>query len=666
MDEGPRPLAGAVGAASSTLAARLAKRDEERFFGRVAELAYLERCLSDDPPACVVFVHGPGGIGKSSVLREFERRARTQGWETFHVEGRELSPAPDALEAALADARTSAKPLVLIDTYERMTGLDGYLRRALLPSLPGNAVILIAGRNAPEPEWLTGIWDGVASDLPLDKLSRADSIGLLEVYGLCDGRQQAIADWAQGSPLVLALAAEAAAKDPDWTPRLHDESPEIMQSLIRRLVDSELRGVRLSALGVAAIARVTTVELLRAVLPEGDAETAYERLRALSFSEPLGDGLTLHELVRKALRADFRARDPERERELRRRIIDHLYQRAHEGNPLLMIDMAYVIDSPDIKWGFGWEGSVDYRIDDVRHEDMLEIAMLAQRHGFDDWWALTRRFFEESPERVAVARDRNDRLRGYMVCMSLATAPDFACDDPLVGPWLAHAEANVALGGAVLWHDSVDFTRERGSRVQAMLGIAGILRSGLANPRFAYMPINPKVPGALSFARAMEAEHLPELDLELPNRRIECHRIDYGPGGLLAAQRAVVYAELCLPNPQQTPPGASWDAEAVRDALRNFRIPHELAQSPLAVGVTPEERAESVRRRLREAVETAFGDTENERLLKEVLVRGYLEAVSSHEQAAYDISLSRAAYFRRLRSAAERVAEHLVNGGGAQ
>ncbi len=288
---------------------------------------------------------------------------------------------------------------------------------------------------------------------------------------------------------------------------------------------------------------------------------------------------------------------------------------------------------------------------------------MAEQHGFDDWWSLTRRFFEESPERVAVARDRHDRLCGYMVCMSLATAPEFAWDDPLVGPWLAAARDDSPLGEAVLWHDSVDFTRERGARVQAMLGIAGILRSGVANPRFAYMPINPSVPGAVSFARALGAEHLESLDLDLSARRIECHRIDYGPGGLMAAQRAVVYAELGLPNPQMARTPVGVDAEAVRDALRNFRLPHELAQSPLAVGQNPEERAESVRRLLRDAVDSAFGDTDNEQLLKRVLVRGYLESASSHEQVAYEISLSRAAYFRRLRTAAERVAEHLVNGG---
>jgi hypothetical protein len=59
----------------------------------------------------------------------------------------------------------------------------------------------------------------------------------------------------------------------------------------------------------------------------------------------------------------------------------------------------------------------------------------------------------------------------------------------------------------------------------------------------------------------------------------------------------------------------------------------------------------------------AFGDTENERLLKQVLIHGYIEGSASHEQAALDLSLSRAAYFRRLRVASERVAAYVVENG---
>ncbi|HEY1591961.1 MAG TPA: ATP-binding protein [Solirubrobacteraceae bacterium] len=653
---------------AATLAARLAERDRRRFVGREAELDLLERCLTDDQPAAVVFVHGPGGIGKSTLLREFERRASGSGWDTFLVEGRELSPAPDALEATLEGARASSRPLILIDTYERMTGLDAYLRSTLLPSLPGSAVIVIGSRAAPDPAWLTGIWEGVATELPLHTLSQAEALRLLEAHGLDDDRGRAIVAWAQGYPLALALAAEAAAGDDDFSPVPGAEPPEVIRLLVRRLADPELTGVRLSALAVAAIARITTVDLLRAVLPDSDAEAAYERLSSLTFAEPVGDGLALHELVRKALSADFRRRDPERERELRRRIVDYLYARATEGNPLLTIDMAHLIHNTAIKWGFGWEGSVEFRVDDVRSGDADQIGELALTYRFDDWWELTRPFFERSPERVAIARDRTDRLSGYMVCMSVQSAPSFAWEDPLVGPWLEHARKDQPLGDSVLWHDSVDLTRDRSARVQAMLGIAGILRSGVANPRFAYMPINPEIPGALEFARAMGAEHIAELDRDVGHVRIECHRIDYGPGGLIAAQRRVVYAELGLPAPpveDQQDLEDAVDVEAVREALRNFQHPHELARSPLASGDGPDQRAGSVRSVLRDAAEHAFGESENERLLRRVLIHGYIEPSASHEQAALDLSLSRAAYFRRLRAASERVAEYVVQNGGS-
>jgi hypothetical protein len=633
-------------------------RDQDRFVGRAAELKLLERCLEDEPPASVLLIHGPGGIGKSTLLRELARRAEAMGRETFFVEGRELPPMPDALEAVLAGARSAAQPLVLIDTFERMTALDGYLRRGLLPSLPTRTMVVIAGREAPDPGWFAGGWEGVALELELRELAPPEALELLETHGLHDERAAAVVEWADGSPLALALAADTAAVDRDWNPAQGPERPEIVKSLIRRLAETELQGVRLSALGVAAIARVTTVGLLRAVLPDSDAEAAYQRLRSLTFTEPLGDGLALHDLVRKALRADMRRRDQERERELRRRIVDHLYERARRGDLLLAIDMAHLIENPAIRWGFSWEGSVEYRIDDLREGDDELVLEELRLRDFAQWWPLTKRFFEQAPERVAVARDADDRVCGYLVCMTNATAPEFANEDPLVGPWLAHASTDAHLGESVLWHDSIDFTRDRRGRVQAMLGVAGVLRSGTENPRFAYLPINPDNQGAVRFAQALGAVHIEELDLATGGRRIECHRIDYGPGGLLAAQRAVVYAELGLAPPQVEEPGTG--LEAVREALRGFRVPRELARSPLAKGDTADERAESVRSLLRDAAERAFGDNENEKLLQRVLIRGYIEPAASHEQAALDLSLSRAAYFRRLRAAAERVAEYLA------
>lgn len=648
-----------LGTVTGTLGSRLRTRDRQRFVGRLEELSLADRLFGDDPPAHVLHVHGPGGIGKSMLLREIARRGEARGWTPRFVDGRDLPPVPDALESALADVRELERPLLLFDTYERISGVDGYLRRGLLPSLSESAIVVIAGRRPPAQGWFQEGWESLTLTVELRGLSDDEALELLAGQGVADGeRARTLVAWAKGSPLALALAADAAAANPAApTP---DGDREVLHALIRRLADSELSGAQLAALGVAAIARVTTPGLLEHVLDEGDAEDAYEWLSRRTFAEPLGEGFTVHELVRKAVRADIRQSEPEREREVRRRIADYLHSRAVRGRLILSIDLAHLVSDPVVRWGYSWEGSGDYRIDDLRPGDAEELAERLS-HTRGAWWDSARPFVERAPERVAVARDANDVLVGYMIAVTPANAPDFAHDDRLLGPWLAHARELTPDGNAVLWHDSIDLSGDPMPRVQAMLGMAGILRSGLANPRYAYLPVNPRLRGAVEFSAALGARRIPELDAEVGGRAIECHVLDYGPGGLLGMQRDVVYRECGFP-----PPGeATADpivAEQVRAALRSLGVPHDLARSQLAHGNTPQERAESVRVLLRRAAEHAFGDAPNERLLHDVLIRGYFEPAASHELAAQELNLSRATYFRRLKAAAERLGDYVAAG----
>ncbi len=147
------------------------------FVGRKRELGFLDSLFVDDPPANVVLVHGPGGIGKSTLLRHVQRRGEAAGWTPVLVEARDLPPVPDALDDALAEARDVERPLVLIDSYERMAALGGYLRRAVLPQLPDATIVVIAGRRAPEPGWCEGGWEGLTVELELEPLSGAESRG---------------------------------------------------------------------------------------------------------------------------------------------------------------------------------------------------------------------------------------------------------------------------------------------------------------------------------------------------------------------------------------------------------------------------------------------------------------------------------------------------------
>ncbi len=475
-------------------------------------------------------------------------------------------------------------------------------------------------------------------------------------------RVGALAHWAGGSPLALTLAAAAAA-DPAWRPSADDE---VLRTLVRRLVEAELDSRHRDVLGVASIARVTTVELLRDVLPEADPAEALGWLERRSFAEPLGGGVTLHELVRRGLHADLRQREPERERDLRLRIAESLYARAVDGRPLLTVDLAELVEAPALRAFYSWEGSVRNRIDSVRDGDAEQVALLLAAQGKGDWWPSTRALFEQAPELVAIARDPGDALCGFAISATPAGAPAVADADPVLGPVLRHARTEIPDGNAIIWRDAIDFTGGEDSRIQAMINMSGVLRSGLANPRFAYLPVDPALEGLQLFLSALGARHVPELDVAKADGRQEFHLVDYGEGGLLGAQRDMVYLELGTDAAEL----AAARAVAAGDRRRRRRA-SGAARLPAPARARRRTRSRALtatsrrgRRRcafaLEDAAERAFGDDPNEQLLQRVLVRGYLDPAASHEQAADELNLSRAAYFRRLKLASERVAEYLA------
>jgi hypothetical protein len=335
----------------STLAARIAHRDSAAFVGRARELRIVDELLA---AGGVLLVHGPGGIGKSVLLREIRRRAA--GWEPFVVDGRDLPPVPDAVEQALAGAWTAERPLVLIDTYERMSALGGYLRSTLLPSLPERAVVVVAGREPPEPGWFEDGWETIAAELPLAALSEHEARALLVRHGLRgDPRAAAIARWAGGLPLALRLGAAAAREDPSWTPGA-DAAP--LRAHLRRVSEAALASEHADVFALACVARVVTPALVADVLPGVDPAAALRWLAGCAFADSRPGGVTLHELVRRPLRA---ALEPERERRLRARVADSVHARALD-DLTLTIDLADLVEDPAVRAGYSWDGGVDHHV----------------------------------------------------------------------------------------------------------------------------------------------------------------------------------------------------------------------------------------------------------------------------------------------------------------
>jgi hypothetical protein len=623
--------------------------------GREHELGSLAAELAAADPVAAVYVHGPAGIGKTALLRAATERAAAAGSSLLWIDGRDIAPVPDQLEDALGAApSTRERPLVVLDSFEHVEALGGYLRRVLVPSLPAGAAVLVGSRRAPGPEWAPRGGDGDFVALGLEALDPAGSSEVLRRHGVVGAAAERAQGWARGNPLALELAA-ASARGPDPTPA----GPELGEELVVRLVEERLQGPHLATLAIAAIARVTTPDLLAESLLGADPEAEWEWLRSRDFVEPRGVGVAPHELVREAIRAVVHREHPLVERELRRRVTDHLYAIATgPAGPLAVTDLTELAASPALHWGFSWRAASRLRVDGLRAGDLEAVDRVVAGHRHDAVWSGSRTLLEEAPEHGTVARDAEERLCGLTLSLTPQTAPTAAAADPILGPRLAHAR-RLDRPEAVIWRDMIG-TPGRDPELFGLLGMAGLLAATSGSPRHAYLTINPALPGARDFAAAGGAVHVPELDARIGTETVECHVIDWGPGGVLAAVRAHIYGELGLPLPARPAAERTVSVEVVREAFRNLGVPAELARSPLARGDGVNERSESVRRALTEAVDRAFTDAPGEELTQTVLRRGYLERNASHEAIAETLHLSRAAYFRRLRRGCERIAAYLT------
>jgi hypothetical protein len=250
-----------------------------------------------------------------------------------------------------------------------------------------------------------------------------------------------------------------------------------------------------------------------------------------------------------------------------------------------------------------------------------------------------------------VVRGGDGTLRAFCIATSLRRLPDWAREDPVIGRWVEHAEAAASLGEAVLWREALPLDGGDEERERALLNAAATLRSGAMNPRWFYGPLDPTNEREVQFSRAIGAEHLPDLDVVLGSTRVECHRIDHGPGGVIGLTRDIVYRELGIA--PRLPP----TAEQVRGALQALRRGGDLAGSPLtSEDLAPAEQRREARARLSAAADDAFGPGPDDRLLRTALDLAYLDENADPATAPQALNVSRATFYRRLAVATELLA----------
>ncbi|MFJ8546859.1 AAA family ATPase [Streptomyces sp. NPDC093586] len=427
---------------------RVQQARDRAFTGRTTEIAVFRAALSGaDGAPTVLYVHGPGGIGKSMLLRRFGTEAREAGRDVLEIDARITQPTPEAFEKEAGQAHASGRTVLLIDTFEYCQALEGWLRDRFLPRLPLGTVVVIAGRRAPEATWVSDPgWSTLLRVIALRNLAPQEATAFLDAQGVPQPAQGALLGFTGGHPLALVLGAAVALKDEGadgWEP-----GRDVIGTLLTRLVGDVPSPLHRRALEVCARAHMTTESLLRAVL--GDAAAGmFAWLRDLPFIESAHHGLFPHDVVRQALEADLRWRDPEGYAELHSRVSRHLFDQIRVSSdsgilPAVGAFMYLYRDDQHMSEYNSWRHG-EVRLTACEPADLPHILDLATRVEGPQSAALARHWLERQPQAFRVCRTtRDDRIVGFSAWLRLSDYAEAAADPVADAAW-RHTRATTAL-----------------------------------------------------------------------------------------------------------------------------------------------------------------------------------------------------------------------------
>lgn len=651
---------------------RLRTARTRAFIGREGELARFDQALAGDPRAPFAFyVYGPGGIGKSALLRCLADRARAGGRPLVELDGRFVSRDPADFERAAGAFLDVPGTVLFVDSFEHCQWLESWLWQNFLPRTADDALVVLAGRHAPQPQWTADpAWSGLLHLAELNPFSDEQARSLLTASRVRPELRDRVLNFAGGNPLALSLAA--AAGSDSWNPeQLWAPSAGILRTLLAGLIGEVPTPAHRRALEVAAQAHSTSEELLAAVLPDEDAHPLFDWLRDLPFMESTHRGLHPHDAAREALAADLRWRAPNAFTAIRRRLADEylrLLREAPEERVWTVTDeLFYLFRETDILTRVRTWSREDEVHDRPLHPDDIDVILRMAEEtegpaGADvvRYWAL------RQPEAFSVYRlVSTGETVAFTARLALPAPPapaDLAADPVVAAAWQHTQRTDPVKPGE---HIGISRFSVYPGRYQVPSRVID-LSSSRAQAEAARA--HGRAYGFAVFQDADTWAARVKGTLEDTGARPRVGEHTYGLFGVDWRQvpveawiRRFITATDAPARPR--PAGLTRTAfdQAVREALAHWRDPAAFAACALTrvrLAADSQDPAADLRTLLRQSVDDLALDPRGVRA-REALTAGYFSGAPTQEAAARRLGLPYGTYRRHLRQGLDLLCEAL-------
>lgn len=679
----------------ASMAKRLVAARERLFVGRDAELATFEAVITArELPVCVFWIFGPGGVGKSTLLRALDARCACLGIPTHTLDGGNIEPNPRAFgtmlrqamalreDADLAAGLGDERRVLIVDTYETLAPLDDWLRDELFPLLPAETLVVIAGRYPPGSSWLVDpAWQSLTETIELGNLSAGECAAYLRRRGLDGQRAAEVQRVTGGHPLALSLVAELLSQRRDARLTL-DPTEDLVPALLARLL-REVPGTRQrTVLEAAALVRSANEALLGEMLAETDIHPLWEWLRGLSFADAGPNGLQLHDLARDALVADLRWRNPDLYGELHRRARGYYARRVYESSgadqqrvlfDYLFLHRDNMLVRPYMQWRDGGTAFPD----GMGGVDRQQLCQIVAWHEGEASATLAAYWFERQPENVLVYRDATGEPAAFLQRVDLERCGESdGAADPAVAAAHKAVSRHAALGSGEraalfrFWMSAADY--QNVSALQSLIFV-NIAQFYINTPGLAYSLVACADPEFYTVPFGyVDLERVSSADFEVGGRRYGVFGHDWRTTPAAAwldrlAEREIAAAPLFSLPRSEALPRDDWD-DAVRRALLQLARPDALRTSPLmrtrlvaersGPAAGDGERAETLALCLRRAIDDLAASPREAKWYR-ALYHTYVRPAPTQERAAELIDVPFSSYRRHLKAGAAQVAETL-------